>query len=497
MSEENPSQLPESQGQVEPSADSSSVTPALNNFQASDAWTKDAKEISLTEALISMPPTFRSIVDTALEQLPENTKADAKTDAWIKALAQSRAIGMAGFDGEAASTREGANWVFEVPSDVGKLRIVEPTLNVAQGASLTAERFRLLARKATGLSTHKVIPLYHSGFWVTIASPTDGDYLELLNQIAEQKISMGRSTYGFMFSSSMVYIKNLLVKFAIKHIESASIDVGADYSKLEEHIHLGDLPILEWGLACLTYPRGFQYRRACVASPTTCRHVVEALINPSLVQATDLSQLTRSQIAHMAKRNRASVTIEACKSYQNQFIIGASKLVKIVDGFSVQLKMPTVTDYISSGMRWVQDTEENYGQVLTMDETARDIYLSNQAKASSLRQFAHFVEKIVVGDPDGEHHSTEDRAAIEETLSDMAQNQVFEESFMEKVRVYRDSSLVSLIALPPHKCPSCGKHQGDAAQMFGGEQIVPIDPASVFFSLTAHIQQKILNREFT
>lgn len=374
--------------------------------------------------------------------------------------------------------QEGSQWRQEVESPEGPIAGYVPKFVTKPGVKPTGDSARFQIRASLGLGSSFMAPLWHSGFWVTLRSPQEADLLELYRQVAQDKGTLGRQTYGYIFSNNTAYTTKAMMDFVMDHLYDHSIILDKD-EDIRDFIRVPDLQLLIWGMACATYTSGFQYQRSCVADMEKCRHVIKEKLNPAKLLWTDMSKLTQTQIRHMLKKKRNSVTKEEVKRYVGEFVSGQSERIQINENLAVILDVPTVNEHIASGYKWVGTIEETYAGVLTEDPKARDDYLINQGRATAMRQYTHFVKAIISGE---QTYSKEDKEGdvIEDGLSDLTGEDKIRDIFLDKVRDYINRSVVSLVAIPTFTCPNCGGHQtGETHHNY--PELIPLDVQQVFF----------------
>jgi hypothetical protein len=363
-----------------------------------------------------------------------------------------------------------------------------PKLGSKEGVKYTGEAARLRIRQALGMGTAMTAPLWHSGFWVTLKTPSEASLLELYRQINNYKISLGRSTYGLQFSNSTTYTSKALMEFIVDHIYNTTLKLD-DNNDLAKHVDVRDLPILIWAIACATWPRGFNYDRACATDPTICRHVTEEKLDLRKLQWTDSLSLTDRQVTHMLNRTLNSVTVEQLDIYKSDFIRGKDTRVKISENGYVTLKTPTIQEHLDAGVKWVDGIENRYAKIMTESEGDREKGLFNQAKATLMRQYSHFVKSIEVNEEE-----YKDRELIDEVLDDLSSEDGFRDKFIESCGKFIDESVISLIAIPTYKCASCGEEQSPNKSKGLFSSLIAIDVANTFFTLLVQRLMKIQNR---
>ena len=384
-----------------------------------------------------------------------------------------------------------STWRQEVDSPEGPIAGYVPKYVNRSGTKPSGESARFQIRASLGLGSSFKTPLYHSGFWVTLRSPGEAALLELYRQITQDKITLGRQTYGYIFSNNTAYTSKAMMDFVMEHLYDTSLKLDKD-DDIRDYIKVPDLQLLIWGMACATYTSGFQYQRSCVADMEKCRHVIREKLNPAKLLWTDTSKMTKTQVKHMLKRERNSVSKEDVRRYVEEFTSGQPERIQINENFAVLLQVPSVSDHIASGYKWVGSIEETYAGVLTEDPKARDDYLVNQGRASALRQYTHFVKAIEAGEFIYSQEEKEGEV-LEDALTDLTGEDKIREQFLDKVRDYIDRSVISLVAIPTFTCPSCGGHQtGETHQNY--PELIPLDVQQVFFQTLVRRLFKIEDR---
>lgn len=435
-----------------------------------------------------MPPDTLEHTRAKLTDLPNSrlSSSPAAQD-WFN-IVQGGLTAIPYSDGlKGTAARATATWRQTVPSNVGPLRAGVPPYKSKSGEKPSGESARFHIRSLMNMGTVFVAPLWHSGFWVTIKAPAERDLLELYRQINADKISLGRSTYGFIFSNGTSYTARAMMDFIVEHIHETSLALP-DGGDIREFIRLPDLQTLIWALACACWPAGFQYQRSCVQNPEKCNYVLKERLNLSKLLWADTSAFTEWQTTHMTKRTRNSVTVEQVKRYVDEFVRGQDRLIEINDKVSVVMRVPSVTDHINAGFRWINTIEEMYARVLIQDEQERDDYLVKQGKATAMRQYAHLVKSI-----NAEGMDYDDQETIEQTLDDLTSSDTTRTLFLTRAREYIENSLVAMIAIPTFTCPVCGNDHKSAAHK-KHQELIALDAQQTFFQLLVQKLQKIENR---
>lgn len=394
-----------------------------------------------------------------------------------------------------ALTREGGMWRQKVRAEgEGSLEISagRPKLGDRKGdAPLVGEEALQFMQAMMGTGQITRIPLWHSGIWINIKAPTEAQLLELDRRIANEKITLGRATAGLAYSNMSVYHNAFLFNFALSLVFDCSIS-GFTTEKLKQKILLPDLPLLLWGLLCTIYPNGYRYHRPCIADPTICQHVTEELLDISKLCWTDNLALTQSQRNHMVRKATKFTDIEL-ENYisQHRYNDKGTFLVKEVGGNKtyVELRVPSLADYEQSGYSWVEGivstTDQAFGSQLGTDE--RDEYILDQARATSLRQYAHWMKRITFNGTTG----IEDRNTLETMVAQLTGDIEASDAFMEGVRKFINESTISQIAIPSYKCPACQTDQQNVEEA-KHPHLIPLDIGAIFFTLLGQRTHRLL-----
>lgn len=377
-----------------------------------------------------------------------------------------------------------------------KIQMSELKTKDVSGVNLKGAKAKLAFSKHLGIGTVVQVPLYHSGMWVNIKTPTEIELIELNRNMALDKISLGRQTFGLTYESITVYTVDRLMNFIIDHIQSSSVKVSPNQEiDFKELIMSQDIPILVWGIASAMFPRGFQYHRACIDNYKECRHVLNERINLNKLQWTDINALPDKAKTHMGDRQASIHTIESIKEYQKDILALADITFDTVNKStgstqSFTLKSPTVKEYVAMGYKWVAGIVNAVSEVISEDATTEDknSLIESYAQSTLIRQYGHWIKSIEFNE-----NIVDDIDSIEGILDIISQDNDMREEIKKKITEYIDKTTISLIGIPSYTCPECGKVQTEG-QVGTFSNIIPLDPINVFFNLLGQKLALILNR---
>lgn len=414
----------------------------------------------------------------------------AKGSAYVNVLNESRYTLTRDRFGKKAIDRNDSLWRQSVASDDGaELAAGRPRFSAGSGdALLTGERAIMKAQAVTGLGAVVQIPLWHTGIWISIKTPSGAELLELQRRLSNEKISLGRMTNGLIFSNTSVYTNSYLINFALSHIYDASVKDFSPQS-LKAIIKITDIPTIIWGLASSIYPHGYPYARACMNYEKGCQHIVKEKLSLPKLMWTDNRSLTAWQRKLMSRRN-SKFSDEELARYQDEHPKIGPRTFSVNESLSFTLNVPTIEQYENSGFEWVDNIvkmmEDSFGVSLRGDE--RSTYIEHQGRMTSLRQYGHWVQKVMIDNEE----TGDDRETIEGMMEVFSSSREVRETLFEEIADYIDNSTVSLIAIPKYNCPNCGGDQSPEDNKH--PYLIPIDPSRIFFTLLdQHIFKALTN----
>lgn len=379
--------------------------------------------------------------------------------------------------------REGSHWEQTVNSERGRIGAAKPKMDDTQGKMLKGEAGVLAVRQAIGLGGIIRFPLWHSGFHITLKTPSDAAILELERRLTEEKVLLGRMTNGMLFSNTSVFISSYLVEFAMSHLYETSLKNKDDIaSKIVSH----DIQHLAWGLATAIWPSGFQYVRSVLGETDAQNKVIRDRIAIGKLQFTDTSQLSKWQVNHMTNVVSGSMTDDALKKYREEFLNQTPRRVQLTDKLAITLKVPSLAEHIASGQKWVNAitvmTDRVFGMEQDLDDRNRYIY--EQGQATYMRQYGHWIESIELGNG----ATISDMETIDDTISALSSDDKIRTAFVDAVVKYIEDTTVSMIAVPTVAA-------NEEQQYPRWPRLLPIDAMATFFTLLGQKVSQIRARQ--
>lgn len=448
---------------------------------------------------ISLPSYFREATEDLLNELP-NVRLTASEHArdWADVLRQGMDYLPNIHAFTPALSADGAEFHNQVRHNNGELTAKPPRFKSTENQNIQGEIAVMRIISHLGLGSVMQIPLWHSGIWVTFKPPSESELVELYRRLNQRKIQFGRYTSGLVFSNLSVYFTDEIVDFAIAHIFDLSTktpDITID--NVKQHIVSQDIPSLIWGLLCSIYPKGFRYRRACIADPLKCTHIVEETIDLTKLQWTNTKALTDWQKNFMSSRQPKFRSLEEIQRYKTESKSIQKTRFSLDDNedIFVNIKNPSLSEYIDAGHRWIGEIVNAVESVLNVDvsDNEREELIVRHGQSTTLRQYAHWIESIDYGS-----NVVNDQETIENTLNILSADEKIRNKILQNIVKYINQSTMAVIGIPVYTCPACGQSQEFEKQseitLPNFTNIIPIDPGLVFFGLIVQRIAKIATR---
>ena len=369
--------------------------------------------------------------------------------------------------------RATAHFLQYLETQNGNVGFSSPKFAESGAAKLTGENAMVRMRALLGAGGLVTIPLWHSGFHITIKTPKDSVLLELRERNEQARIKLGRMTFGLIFSNTSGYLAENVVDMILNHMQSTTLQ---NQENIRSKISVLDLPVLVWGMACAIWPNGFQYVRALMSQEgIENKQFVSGMIDVGKLMWVDQNAFTPAQKAHMSNRQAGQITDDMLKLYRAGFENNAGRTVKLNDEGTVALKFktPSLEDYFRSAHIWIDSLEGILNRTFTGDRTdleARNNSIHNHANLSRMRQYGHWIESVNI--EDGVFNTEDDINSALEILSDLDEAK---KTYFDSVDKFINDSTAAVIAIP--------ETSGKETNLPRFPHLIQIDAVSTFFTL--------------
>lgn len=376
--------------------------------------------------------------------------------------------------------REDSLWQQRIVNDGRTLAPGRPKLTASgTGERISGIKVISKVQSLLGIGSPIKVPLWHSGIWVSLKAPEDIQLLNFYETIDREKINLGKSTMGLIFSNQASYINRVLFDLVVDCIYETNVK---DYENenLRELVSINDLPILAWALAYSIFPNGYSYNRACIENPKECQHVIESTLDINKIMWTDRSALNDKQLKFMMDIPRTLKTVDEIKAYQSEFTDSKFNQYNDDRGFTVVFKTPSVEDHITAGTNWIYEMENVVRSTFTDESDIDNInrYMRERSMLTTLRNYAHYIKHVTFSD---DNSIVDDATSIAKFLNQISAAPEVVDDLIGAINKFIDNSAVSMIAVPRNACPECQKVPSDGIDK--NPWLLPVNAIKLFFNL--------------
>jgi hypothetical protein len=491
------------------SVDTSSEIESTSEEKTEDSHTVEVPETKSEEADMEKEDNnilFPSVILSELNRLdkdfasilPENfQKIYEKTQEHKKALAAvglitgaERMVVQKGVFEKELNAEDIVNYVNMLKFGDKDLNTRPLPINMEKGP-LNAET--AVARFTAMLGVGEIIqvPLWHSGFWITIKPPKNTDILNLEISLTNAQVSLGRETNTLIYSNYSVIFNRIVTDFIMDHVISVSIKLPDD-KDVRDYIVVHDLYPLVLGMITAMHPSGIDVTRSCINASKLdenkiplCDFNVSARLDTKKLLWVNRKALTTKMLNQMSIRQPNGVTVDEVKEYQNNItqILSETIEVETANGSSVKLvlNLPMLRNYIDNGERWVNRVISKAEELFTTN----DSYESKNSKVNDvllsviLGIYNVFITKIELN---GEW--AEDEDAIYAVLDVLSSDEDAFNVVIDKIKHYISKSAIAMVATPNYECPTCQKDQAREGVPAAFKELIPLNILEGFFDLS-------------
>ena len=445
------------------------------------------------DTTISIPASYPEYVLARIGQAPNTSLDDSEASSkWVRVIRSGMSMVPQENMYLSALEDEEASWGQAVDFNGKKLNASAPQFRPVSGQQLNGERGVLRFMRFAGLGSIFMLPLWHTGIWITLKAPSEARLLELYREMINDKIELGRSSYGLALSATVSVFTESILKVAMEQLYETNLKTD---KHLFDVISSHDIPTIIWGLASTIWNNGFQYERACSHDPEKCNHLVQEKIDLTKLLWVNKKALTSWQVAHMSRKKSGEVTMEDVERYKKESLKLQNRRIEMsADGgnsYHIDLKVPTIREYFEHTNDWINGIVNTVENAVSGEANAaeRNAFITQHAKSTLMRQYAHWVDSISFDD-----NSIEDKETIEAILDRLSSENEIRDQFTEKVKEYINDSDFTVIGVPTYECPACGGKQEYTKKNDSLYSIIPMDMLQTFFFLHVQKIQQISRR---
>lgn len=455
-----------------------SKTASNEHVHMTEACTKELKNGLPDGAhFIVMPGGTREEITTVIEIIPDAKDIPNDSRHWAQMLV-SGLTHMVRDDQFMASLQQG-KWVQGVKFEGRKITVAMPPVGKIPANTILGgnDAVQHMSREL-GMYGKIQIPLMHTGIWVDVEVPLDGELHVFEQLLANQEFDLGYLSKGMIYSNTMVKLNIELANFVLDRVVASTVK-DMSRANLKRLIKVTDLQIMAWAMATAAFPTGFPYGRACVADPTKCTEVTRETLRLAKLIWTNEEAFSPWQLKFMASRGVGKyATAEDLTKYQDEFIKIGQRDYQITPTLTATFETPSLEQYELSGYEWVDGICSTIKTTLMdLSTTQMNQAANTQYMLTSMRQYSHWVKRLTYANG----VIVEDRDAIANSLGVASSNKVVTDAFIAGVKLFIDDSSAVIVGIPKYDCPKCGAPAGQDTKFH--PFVIPLDAVHTFFTL--------------
>lgn len=305
------------------------------------------------------------------------------------------------------------------------------------------------------------IPLWHSGFHITVRPMTLQDSIDLQREIATKSSELGYKTFGYMYNSDTSLTTKVILDLISRKIQSTTLQLE-EGDDVFDYVSVYDVNPLILGFLRATYPSGVEMIRMNGSEFELDKQgkVQEPMMTKTLVDLSKLlwvntNRLDRDMYNIMCKTTPNSITQNDMIEYKKHVYSKLNKTYEhtIEDEFGNKyifgLKMPSINEYMESSEHIINNIIKDVNRVSKKsDKLTEEEQLTYMVYKNKYHFFAHFIEYIKIINTDGEERKfTEHLYEAIDTISDILPHHFYLE-YVSMINKYVDKGTIALVAIP-------------------------------------------------
>jgi len=335
------------------------------------------------------------------------------------------------------------------------------------------------------------MPLWNSGFWITIKPPTSTDLTILKRDLDKNRLKLGRETGGLLYSNKTITLYKIVVDFILSKCINTTIQLEED-DDIRDYIFVDDIPLMVLTVAIALYPNGFKTTIGCannaVFDETTkevkCSFLETATMDLDTLLRIDYKRIDTFMLETMANRQPGSVSKIRVEEYRNRITKHnkdyntVSVVTESGDDIVITYDSPDLTKYFYKGQFWVDSIIKKIETLIFDDADDKDEIIDDLVTTSILGIYSAFVSTILY---DGE--LMEDEDAKLEVLSLLSSDDDIYSGFFAGVKKFLGSTPIAVVATTNFICPTCSLERKPKSGDCNWDDYIVLDPLNYFLDL--------------
>lgn len=306
------------------------------------------------------------------------------------------------------------------------------------------------------------IPLWHSGFHITLRPMTLQDSIDLQRTIASKTSELGYRTFGYLYNMDSALTTKVILDLIDKHIQSTSLKLQDD-KHIFDYISVYDINPLILGFLRATYPNGVEMVRMCggkfllddngaLKEP----YMAETNIDLAKLLWVNTNKIDRDMYNLMCRTTPNSISIEDSKEYKRHIYKNDNSTYEydikdeMGNTYTFGLKIPSISEYLESSESIINNIVKSVNDATRNKKDEDDEQLSYYLYKNKYLFFSHFLDSIAITNTDGEVKKFSDHSLLLEIVNSISDNlpNSFYKEYNDMINKFTDKGTIALVAIP-------------------------------------------------
>lgn len=357
-------------------------------------------------------------------------------------------------------------------------------------------------RSALGKGEKTNIPLWHSGFRIVLNAPTLNDLFAYQTKVVKDTTEVGRSTLGFIYSNNQCISHKHFLDMVVDLLDSTTLDINLETDDIRNYISILDLNIIYLGVMSSISVSGMEVNISCsnikevVDGKPKCDYVGTVNLDPNKLLWVDEDNLENWQKKQMLKKSTGSVSLEEAQLYRDKVNAKSKESywkLPIEADAKIYFRIPTVTEFLQDGTRWVDEIVNNVRNTITSETSKQEKEDTISAMSFFLRMATYnsFVDRVALED-----NIIKSRDLVLQALSTLDYENNVVDAFLNSAMSVIEKNSIAIVAIPSFRCPKCKEEQSNTHQAEHFHDLIPIAIDTFFFDqVDLDIAGKSTNRK--
>ena len=332
------------------------------------------------------------------------------------------------------------------------------------------------------------MPLWHSGFWITIKPPTSTELSILKRDLDKGRLKLGRDSGGLLYSNNSILLYRIAVDFILSKCVNTTIELE-DGEDIRDFIYVEDVPLMILAVAISLYPNGFKTTIGCAnnaifveeTGEPLCTFLETAVMDLETLFRVDKRRIDNYMLETLANRQPGSVSKLKVAEYRKRISKNVNTTItKTESGDEIHIKYGSVSlsEYFFKGQLWIDTINKKVEHLVFDDGDDKDEVIDDLVTTSILGIYNTFVSEIAFNE-----EIISDEHSKLEVLEMLSSDDDMYTDFFAGVKKFLGDTPIAVVATTNFICPECRKERSPITGDNNWDNYIVLDPLNYFLDL--------------